>query len=137
MWSTSEDSPDRLQPVSKIVSFIVLGIGSFPWSGFLFGAVIWSFPQSLLYTCPHTSHRQEIFWVKVLWVGCGPYSSIGSSTLLRKLSTSRSISPPLSPSYRWFHITLLTFLIPDIWHIIEVFFPPSLISILILCSPYY
>jgi hypothetical protein len=61
-WSLSEDSYARLLSVTITVSLIASGIGSCPWDGSQFGAVIsWPFPSSLLCVCPCTSCRQGTF----------------------------------------------------------------------------
>ena len=55
-------------PVSKcfLASAIVLGLGVYPWNGFLDGAVSeWSLLQSLLHFLSRLTFTQEQFWVKI------------------------------------------------------------------------
>jgi hypothetical protein len=60
-------------PVSKnfVASAIVSGFGVCMWDGSLCWVVSGCpFLQSLLYSCPCISFRQEQFWVKIfIWVG--------------------------------------------------------------------
>ena len=63
-WILSDDSYVLVYKHNR-VPLIVLGIGSCPWGGSQFRAVIgWPFPETLISLCLCKSCRQDTFWVE-------------------------------------------------------------------------
>jgi hypothetical protein len=69
VWSLSEDSYARLLSASLKSVINDVRVGSCPWNGSQFGAVInWPFPLSLFFVFKHLVDRTNFGW-KISFVG--------------------------------------------------------------------
>ena len=95
-WILSDDSYVLVYKHNR-VPLIVLGIGSCPWGGSQFRAVIgWPSPHLCsIFVSAHLIGRTH-FILKVLWTGGYPYVSTGNQAWLQEVSNLGSKSPNTS-----------------------------------------